>query len=149
MILHLKSLVILGRNPNSGLVISNNKFDFNKFKQGINTDFLEVGITKEFEKQIENLAFVYKFNELEMIGLYNDSINKTGLFDYRLLKKKANILFNYHRNLKAPILTTKIDSENDDLVEYLDKVSPAELRESNLNNYPSEYLDTINQIYDS
>ena len=138
---------ILGRNPNNGLVITNNKFDFNKFKAGINLDFLELGMTKEFEKQIENLAFVYKFTENEMIGLYNDSINKFGLFDYRLLKKKANTLFNYNRNLKAPILTTKISGENDDLVEYLDKVSPVDLLDNNLNNYPSEYLDTINQIY--
>ena len=138
---------ILGRNPNSGLVISNNKFDFNKFKSNIDLGLLEFGMTEEFKKQIENLAFVYKFTEQEMIGLFNDSINKIGVFDYRLLKKKANILFNYNRNLKAPILTTKIDSEHDDLVQYLDKVSPVDLLDSNLNNYPIEYLDTINQIY--
>lgn len=138
---------ILGRNPNAGLVISNNKFDFNKFKSNIDLGLLEFGMTEEFKKQIENLAFVYKFTEQEMIGLFNDSINKIGVFDYRLLKKKANILFNYNRNLKAPILTTKIDSEHDDLVQYLDKVSPVDLLDSNLNNYPIEYLDTINQIY--
>ena len=139
---------ILGRNPNQGLVIRNNKFDFNKFKAGINLDFLEFGMNKEFEKQIENLAFVYNFNEFEMIGLYNDSINKMGVFDYRLLKKKANILFRYNRNLKAPVLTSKIDDDHhDDLVSYLDNVSPADFLDDNLNNYPAEYLDTINQIY--
>ena len=138
---------ILGRNPNQGLVITNNKFDFNKFKSAINTDFLELGITKEFTKQIEDLAFVYKFNENEMIGLYNDSINKQGLFDYRLLKKKANQLFVFNRNLKAPILTTKSEDDFDDIVTYLDNVSPVDLLDANLNSYPPEYLDTINQIY--
>jgi replication initiation and membrane attachment protein len=138
---------ILGRNPNQGLVITNNKFDFNKFKSAINTDFLELGITKEFTKQIEDLAFVYKFNENEMIGLYNDSINKQGLFDYRLLKQKANQLFVFNRNLKAPILTTKSEDDFDDIVTYLDNVSPVDLLDANLNSYPPEYLDTINQIY--
>ena len=138
---------ILGKNPNSGLVIKNNKFDFDKFKKEINTDFLEVGISKEFIKQIEDLAFVYGFNESEMVGLYNDSINKSGLFDYRLLKKKANILFNYNRNMKAPILTTKIDEDYNDTIQYLENVSPKDLLDDSLNNYPSEYLDTVLQIY--
>lgn len=142
-----KFAYILGKNPNMGLVIKNNKFDFDKFKKEINRDYLEVGITKEFQKQIENLAFVYKFNEREMVGLYNDSINKMGLFDYRLLKKKANLLFNYNRNMKAPILSTKIEEDYDDIVTYLDNVSPSDLLDTNLNQYPSEYLDTINQIY--
>ncbi len=140
---------ILGRNPNTGLVIKSNKFDFDKFKKAINQDFLEVGITKEFQKQIETLAFSYKFNENEMIGLYHDSINKSGYFDYRLLKKKANQLFNYNRNMKAPVLTTKMEdtTSGDDIISYLDNVSPVDLLDANLNQYPAEYIDTINQIY--
>ena len=138
---------ILGRNPNTGLVIKYNDFNFDTFKKKIDTSLLEVGVTKEFEKQIENLAFVYKFNESEMAGLYNDSINKMGFFDYRLLKKKANLLFNYNRNMKAPILTTKMDEDEENIVTYLDNVSPSDLLDAQLNSYPVDYLDTINQIY--
>lgn len=138
---------ILGKNPNMGLVIKNNKFDFNKFKKGINQDFLEVGVTKEFQKQIEDMAFVYKFNESEMIGLYTNSVNDFGLFDYRLLKKKAKVRFNELRNMDAPILVNKLDTDYDKLVDYLDNVSPADLLNDNLNQYPVEYLDTILQVY--
>ena len=138
---------ILGRNPNTGLVIKYNDFNFDTFKKKIDTSLLEVGLNNEFIKQIENLAFVYKFNESEMAGLYNDSINKMGFFDYRLLKKKANLLFNYNRNMKAPILTTKMDEDEENIVTYLDNVSPSDLLDAQLNSYPVDYLDTINQIY--
>ena len=140
---------ILGKKPNAGIKIKDTNFDFSFFIKEINQDFLETGVTKNFENQIKNIAFVYGFNETDMISLYNDSINKSELYDYRLLKKKANILFNYKRNMKGPILMAK-DSDtgtDDDLVTYLETTSPEDFLESLVPNYPSSYLDTILDIY--
>ena len=39
------------------------------------------------------------------------------------------------------------EDDFDDIVTYLDNVSPVDLLDANLNSYPPEYLDTINQIY--
>ena len=140
---------ILGKKPNAGIKIKDRSFDFSFFLKEINQDFLETGVTKNFENQIRNIAFVYGFNETDMISLYNDSINKSELYDYRLLKKKANVLFNYKRNMKGPILMSK-DSDSgtdDDLISFLETASPEEFLESLVPEFPSSYLDTILDIY--
>ena len=84
-----------------------------------------------------------------MIGLYNDSINKSGLYDYRLLKNKANNLFIYKKNMKAPKLVSKDDNviQNDELVSYLENTNPAVLLEDVVPNYPDKYLTIITDIY--
>lgn len=140
---------LLGRKPNSGIKISDYKFDFELFVKGINPDFLDTGISQTFQKQICNLAFVYGFDENEMVGLYQDSINKKGNFDYRLLKNKANILFVYKRNMKAPKLVSKeeISVQNQDLVAYLENTPVDTLLEDIIPGYPEKYLQTVNDIY--
>lgn len=140
---------LLGRKPNSGIKISDYKFDFELFVKGINPDFLDTGISQTFQKQICNLAFVYGFDENEMVGLYQDSINKKGNFDYRLLKNKANILFVYKRNMKAPKLVVKeeISVQNQDLVAYLENTPVDTLLEDTIPGYPEKYLQTVNDIY--
>ena len=141
---------LLGRKPNKSIKILNNPFNYEKFLSMIEVGFLEYGITTKFKDQICNLAFVYGFDESDMVGLYHDSINKSQLFDYRLLKKKANILFNYKKNMRGPVLEEKndYDEANNDLLEYLNQASPSQLLEDVLPGYPTRYLDTILKIYD-
>lgn len=140
---------ILGKKPNKNIRIKDYKFDFDIFVKGINQDFLDTGITKNFKEQVCNLAFVYGFDEYEMISLYQDSINKSGVYDYRLLKTKANNLFIYKRNMKAPKLIEKDENlvSNDDLTSYLEKTSADVLLDDIVPNYPEKYLQTINDIY--
>lgn len=140
---------ILGKKPNRNIKIKDYKFNFDLFVKEINTDFLDTGVTKNFTEQICNLAFVYGFDEVEMIGLYQDSINRSGLYDYRLLKNKANNLFIYKKNMKAPKLVSKDDNvvQNEELVSYLENTSPSILLEDVVPNYPDKYLQTVNDIY--
>lgn len=140
---------ILGKKPNKNIRIKDYKFDFDIFVKGINQDFLDTGVTKNFKEQVCNLAFVYGFDEYEMISLYQDSINKSGVYDYRLLKTKANNLFIYKRNMKAPKLIEKDENlvSNDDLTSYLEKTSANVLLDDIVPNYPEKYLQTINDIY--
>ena len=142
---------ILGKRPNKNLKITNYNFDFDFFAKGINLDFLETGITKTFKDQISNLAFVYGFNETEMMGLYSDSINARGIYDYKLLKNKANALFKFKKNMNAPKLVNKDDDlvADKDLCEYLDNVSPKQLLEDIIPDYPEKYLSTLNDVYAS
>lgn len=140
---------ILGKKPNKNLVIKNNPFNFEAFAKEINKDCLEMGITKNFQDQISMLAFVYGFDEAQMVGLYHDSINKRGLYDYRLLKNNANKLFVYQKNMNGPKLEVKDDEivENTELVDYLDNASPSVILEENYPNFPEKYLDTVSEIY--
>lgn len=140
---------LLGKRPTNNIKINNKKFDFEKFAKAINTDFLETGITKQFTDQITNLAFVYAFDEMQMAGLYNESLNKAGLFDYRLLKKKANVLYSYLHHMSAPKLLTKDEEnvESADLIEYLDTSPAAEILANIMPDFPAKYLNTINDIY--
>lgn len=140
---------ILGKNPNRGIKINNGSIDFDKFQKEINSNLLETGITDQFKNQIITIAYVYNFDILEMVSLFNDSINKSGLYDYRLLKKKANLLFNYKRNMKGPILVSKDQNtvKNDDLISYLENASPSDFLEDIIPDFPPKYLDIINEIY--
>ncbi len=141
---------LLGRKPNKSIKINSNPFDFDRFLTMIEQGFLEYGVTSKFKEQICNLAFVYGFDESDMVGLYHDSVNKSQLFDYRLLKKKANILFNYKKNMKGPVLEEKndLDDEANDLISWLDESSPSDLLEEIIPNYPPKYLDTVLKIYE-
>ncbi len=140
---------ILGRKGNMNIKITHSNFDFDRFLKNIDTALLETGVTSNFKQQIINLAFVYGFDEAQMIGLFNDSINKSGYYDYRLLKRKANILFKYNRNMNAPVLEDKqVDRvKNDDLVNWLEQVSPQELLSTYSPNFSEHMLDIISDIY--
>lgn len=140
---------LLGRKPTSTIKINNKKFDFSEFQKLINMDFLETGITKQFQDQIIQISFVYAFDELQMANLYNESINRSGLFDYRLLKKKANVLYSYLHHMDAPKLITKEEENIDsvDLIEYLDTTSPSEILSNIMPNFPPRYLNIVEEIY--
>ena len=140
---------ILGKSPKNIIKIHNKGFNIDEFIKSINLDFLEMGVTKQFTDQIKNLAFVYAFDEAQMAGLYNESINRSGIFDYRLLKKKANILYQYLHQMNAPKLVTKEEDsvESRELIDYLDNTPASEILENLMPNFPAKYLNTINDIY--
>lgn len=147
---HLKFEYILGRNFNDSFTIQANEFDIDEFVKNINTDLLEVGVTNDFKDSIKSLAYVYGYTVAEMVGLFNDSLNKKGCFDYKLLKKRANTLFQYKRNLKGPkLVDKKNDSKQapDDLFNMLENESPAGLLERLYPDYPAEYMTTISKIF--
>ncbi len=139
---------LLGKKPNNNIKINNNNFDIEIFLKEINKDFLETGVTSNFKEQISTLSYVYRYNENEMINLYADSINKSGLYDYRLLKKNAIVLFNTKRHMKAPILEEKNQNiKGDDLITYLDEADPQELLDGIVTDYPATYLQTFLDLY--
>lgn len=142
---------LLGRKTVGNVKINHKKFNFDSFVKLINLDFLETGITKQFKEQITNLSFVYAFDENQMANLYHESINKVGLFDYRLLKKKANILYSFLHHTDAPTLLTKEEENIDgvDLIEFLDHASPSQILSNMMPNFPPKYLNIIQEIYDN
>lgn len=127
----------------------NNSFDFNKFIELIDLKYLATGLNETFIKEINNIVCIYPFNETQMAGLYNEAINKNGLFDYRLLKKKANILYNYLYHTHKPKFLINDEEElyYFDLVEYLENLPAFELLNNLMPDYPEKYLATINDIY--
>ena len=142
---------ILGKSPKNIIKIHNRTFNMEKFIQSINQDFLETGVTKQFTEQIKNLAFVYGFDESQMATLYNESINKSGLFDYRLLKKKANILYQYLHQMSAPKLVVKEDDTiaSNDLIDYLENTPANEILAELVPGFDVRYLKTINEVYEN
>lgn len=143
---------LLGKNPTNYLSIKNSTFDFDKFTKEIDEDYLEAGFDSQFKEQITKLAFVYGFDEHNMATLFQDSINKNNLFDYRIMKRKANTLFVYLRNMNAPVLEEKNEKDegNDgDLINFLNNSSPKDILSIACPKYPSSYLETVNDIYSS
>jgi len=142
---------ILGKNTNNSIKVKDINFDFDKFIKEINIDYLEFGITDDFKRKIINSSYVYGFKVTEMVSLYNDSINKFNYFDYSIFKKKANVLFTFLRNRKAPELNTKSNDniKSNDLISYLDNSSAERIISDLVPNYDSKYLNTVLSIYEN
>ena len=142
---------LLGKNPTEYLSIKNEEFDFDKFLKEINTDFLETGVDDTFKDQIINMSFVYGFDEHNMASLYEQSINKNQVFDYRILKKKANTLFVYLRKMQGPVLVDKQEDSvgESNITTWLEKASPKNILDVVTPNYPPSYLATINEVYEA
>ncbi len=139
---------IIGKNANK-LKISENTFDFDKFVKNIDLSYLPAGITKEFKDMIIQYAYVYQFDENEMAYVFSESLDRNNKFSANNLKKKIGVYFQARRNLNSPKLKEKTENDNTniDQIEYLDKVTPAQLLEVLSPNYPASYLATINEIY--
>ena len=141
---------ILGKKPNKNIVIKKYNFSFDDFLNEIDQNLLETGVTRQFKKQILDLSFAYNFDETQMVLLFNESINKNGYFDYKLLKNNANKLFIYNRNINAPKLVTKdTDKESNDFISYLEDTPIADILEDIVPNYPERYLKVATEIYEN
>lgn len=142
---------VLGRKPNTNIQIKNHKFDFDKFASLIDDSHLEYGMSKGFKKLIIDTSYVYAYDEDDMALLYNQSLNKSGVFDSKMLKKKALVLFQYKHNNSSPSLKEKeeILDKNESLMNLLAETSVEEILTQFYPGYPPTYLSTINEIYDN
>lgn len=138
----------MNRKPNSNVSFGKYSFDFAKFNKMIDTQFISKSESDKFEKTIVSTSYVYGFSEEQMAGIYLDSINKSNLFDFKLLKQKANILYQYLHNVKAPLLEKNDDNDSiDQLANELEKATVLDILDSIGITYPGEYLKTLNEIH--
>lgn len=141
--------VILGRKPNSPVKMKNYSFDYEYFLNSIDRQYISYESMEKFKNNIINKSYVFGFDEDEMISLYNESINRNGLFDLKLLNKKAYELYKYKSNNNTPYLGEKQNDEEDDVLTILANTSIKDLLDAYWPNYPSTYLKTINDIYET
>lgn len=138
---------IMGRKPNTSVTIKNHTFDFNSFIERVD-DRLISNIT-EARKVITNISFIYGYDSDVMVTLFEQSINQSGVFDVRILKRKAE-LYNKHLNagkIKA-LEKPNMSQEEYEMMNLISNASMKDLLDSQWPGYPKEYLKTINQIYD-
>lgn len=142
--------VILGRKPNSPVIMKNREFDYDYFFKSIDRSFIQYESLEKFKNNIINKSYIYGFSEDEMINLYNDSINKLGYFDSKILNKKAYEIYCYKTNNNTPYLGEKSNEEDDeDVLKLLASISIKEVLDMYYSGYPASYLKTINDIYES
>ncbi len=140
--------LIVGRVPNSSIKVSNHVFDYNEFIKDINLDLLEDGQTEKFKNTIINTSYVYKFDIGQMQRIYQDSINSKGIFDYEILKKKANILFKYINQKTSPKIATKVEDRKLNYeVLRLDSIDAIALLTENNCETSYENLKIVDEIY--
>ncbi|MGM9971810.1 MAG: DnaD domain protein [Anaeroplasmataceae bacterium] len=143
--------VLLGRKPSGPIQMNNRNFDYNYFLSNIDKSFISYESLEGFKRTIINTSYVYGFNEDEMISLFDESINKTGLFDSKLLKKKANDRYNFKNNNKSPYLAQKDNdnSNSDSFIQVLASTPVKQILDTYWPGYPAIYLKTINDIYEN
>lgn len=142
---------VLGRKPNGNIKIKNHEFDYDEFVKNIDITLLSYGLSEGFKRIIVNTSYVYGYSVDDMINLFGQSIGKNGKFDSKILKKKAAILFEYKNDYNAPKLGEKgeILSEDEDMMNTLAETSIEDMLTAFWPGYPSSYLATINDIYDT
>jgi len=139
---------IMGRKPNSSVTIKNHTFDFNSFMKRI--DDRLISNLAEARKVITNISFIYGYDSDVMVTLFEQSLNTSGMFDTKILKRKAD-LYNKHLNagkIKA-IEKPNMSDEEYQMMNLIANASMKDILDSSWPGYPKEYLKTINQIYDA
>lgn len=142
---------VLGRKPNGNINIKNHMFDYDEFVKCIDITLIQYGLSEGFKRLVVNTSYVYGYNVDDMIVLFNQSIGKNGYFDSKIFKKKASVLFQYKNDNSSPKLGEKGEllSEDEDLMNTLASTSIEEMLTQFWPGYPSTYLATINEIYDT
>jgi len=142
---------LIGRKPNTGPKIDNYEFEWNFFIDQIDTSFIELGVTESFKKFILDIAYAYGFDENDLESLYIQSINKAQKFDKRMLRKRATLLYQNKTksttpDLKAQDSTLSIGGFN---IKSLESLPASQLLDEILTSYPVQYLNRVNEIYDT
>lgn len=138
---------IMGRKPNGSVTIKNHTFDFNSFMSKI--DDSQISNIAEVRKLITNISFIYGYDSDVMVSLFNQSIASNGMFDSKILKRKAS-LYNKHLNdgkVKA-IVKPDMSEEEYEAMNIVANTSIKDLLDQVWPDYPQTYLKTINDIYD-
>lgn len=142
---------LVGRKPNNGPKINNFEFEWSFFVDQIDTSFIDLGVTESFKKFILDIAYAYGFDENDLESLYIQSINKAQKFDKRMLRKRATMLYQNKTksttpDLKAQDSTISIGGFN---IKSLESLPASQLLDELLTSYPVEYLNRVNEIYDT
>ena len=88
------------------------KIDLNSILSMISEDYLNIKmITKDVKSLIYKLAFIYNFNEDEMVELIRNSVNEKRIIDKDVLRKNCNNYYTFEHNDSMPSLIYKNQPE--------------------------------------
>lgn len=141
---------VVDRRLNTGIKIKNYDFDFNVFASSIAATFLEgKRITKRFETFIINIAYAYGFTEVQMMEIYNKSLNSSGNFDYGLCSKRCREYYAATHEANLPKLSVKEDVEMSEVEQVFHNQTAKNIIESqtDVKVVTSANLDTVNKLY--
>lgn len=141
---------LLNRKNESGLDFAEHTFDYEVFAKNCNLDSVDKIYLEKFKKTIISTSYVYGFDENQMSRLYMESINHQGVFDFKLLKSKANSLFQFLHNEKAPKLSIKDDdSDLAKNIKQLENATAFQILSIADVPYENDYLKTLNEVYNT
>lgn len=138
---------LVGKKNVKKLKINNFDFDFDEFLADIDSSLIETGITETFKNRIVETAQVYSFNEGDMASLFNESLGLNGYFDYKILKKKAKVLFTYKNNVDLPELMVKDKINFDENLKQIENATGEEFLSTLLQDaYSPSDLHILNEL---
>lgn len=138
---------LINKKNSRNIKILNYEFDMASFLKDIDQSHIETGVTNEFKEKIIETAKVYSFDEGDMAGLFVESINSSGYFDEKILKKKAKILYTYKYKNDLPSFTNTKEFKSNDEIAAIENASGEEFLSSILgSSYKKEDLATLNEL---
>jgi len=136
----------LERRQNGGIVISN-VIDFDKFIELLPNRLKKPSLLNwDTREYIQKLAYVYRFDEEELAGLYEETATNQGSINLKALDMRAQRL--YASKLDSDVrIERKASSEEDLRAKYLSESSPMQIVEAySIPELKAEALDTVFQF---
>lgn len=143
--------VLISNDKRKAVTINNYDFDFSLFASQIDPLLIKNGITKEFMQIILTTALNYSFDEADMVSLFRDSLDNTGHFSDKLLKKKAKILYTFKTNEELPKFEIKEHKtknlDHQEAIQELEALTGEEFLMTLMDeDYNPKYLVNLNEL---
>ncbi|WP_141431994.1 replication initiation and membrane attachment family protein [Bacillus sp. 03113] len=132
--------VYIGRNETAGIKIIQSDFDFDLLKTGLNNSLVpKKAFTAKVNEAIQNLAFLYGIDAIQMKNLVLNALNEDDEIDIEELRKAARDWYQFEHQDELPTLVDRIQprmhqtqvqepkTKEEKLIHYLENTSPRQL----------------------
>ncbi|MGP7816728.1 replication initiation and membrane attachment family protein [Niallia sp. 01092] len=132
--------VYMGRQEQNGIQIQNSSFDFDLLFAGLHDSLIsKKAFTKKVLDAIQNLAFLYGIDAIQMKNIVISAINQSDDIDIEELRISARDWYQFQHNDLLPMLVDRTQpqmhqmkmekptTKEEELLHYLDRTSPRQL----------------------
>ncbi len=139
---------IMGRKPNGSINFKPHSFDYDEFLTKIDTSYIAPSKQSEVKQVIIRISYLYGYDIQTMAQLFSEALNDSGMFDPKILSKKAELLHKHISNGKVKNLETPDMSEDEyNAMIAVSNASVNQMLEDVWPNSDKSNLKSVNTLY--
>ncbi len=142
---------IMGRKPNGSINFKPHSFNYDEFLTKVDATLIPDIKYNETKQVIVRISYLYGYDESTMASLFSEALNDEGVFDSKILSKKAELLHKHItkgkvKNLETPDISqdeynAMIAVSNASVSQMLEEIWP-DSDKSNLKSVNTLYVDS-------